>query len=40
MFKYVSNKYSSLVDEKFTKAITPALVNSDYDWNGVKSVLG
>lgn len=36
----VATKYSSLVDEKFTKeAITPALVNSDYDWNGVKSVL-
>ena len=35
-----ATKYSQLVDEKFYKeAITPALTNKDFDWNGVKSVV-
>jgi hypothetical protein len=36
----VATKYESAVDEKFTKAaITPALTNKDFNWNGVKSIV-
>ena len=35
-----ATKYGSLIDEKFTEAsMTERAVNSDYDWNGVQSVV-
>jgi hypothetical protein len=35
-----ASKYSQLVDERFTEqAVTTQAVNSDYDWNGVQSVI-
>lgn len=36
----IASKYSPQVDEKFYKeAISPALTNKDFDWNGVRSVI-
>ena len=35
-----ATKYGNLIDEKFAEAsLTDVAVNSDYDWNGVQSVV-
>lgn len=40
MAQNYASKYSTLVDERFKEAsMTQAVVNSDYDWNGVQSVI-
>jgi len=40
MAQNYATKYSQLVDERFTEAsMTEQLVNRDYDWNGVQSVV-
>jgi hypothetical protein len=40
MAQNLASKYAALVDERFTEAsITEQAVNSDYEWNGVGSVI-